>query len=70
MAPSLAVLSQYFYAKKKFLACSSTIKQACLPVWEAAVFLPPLVRQEVKGLSKLLLQKKILTFSFFGRFLK
>ena len=37
MVPSLAVLNQYLYAKKEFLACSSSaIKQVCLPVWEAA----------------------------------
>ena len=38
MIPSLAVLNQYLYGKKEFLACSSTIKQVCIPVWEAAFF--------------------------------
>ena len=37
MVPNLAVLSNYLYGKKKFLACSSSaIKQVSLPVWEAA----------------------------------
>ena len=39
MVPSLSVLKQYLNAKKEFLACSSTIKQVCLPVWEAAFFM-------------------------------
>ena len=32
------MLNQYLYAKKEFLACSSStiIKQVCLPVWEVA----------------------------------
>ena len=39
MILSLAVLNQYFYGKKEFLACSSSsIKQVCLPVAEAAFF--------------------------------
>ena len=40
MIPTLAVLNQYLSGKKEFLACSSsTIKQVCLPVWEAAFFM-------------------------------
>ena len=38
MVPNLAVLNEYLYAKIEFLTCSSTIKQVCLPVWEAAFF--------------------------------
>ena len=38
MVPNLAVLNQNLYDKKEYLAWSSTIKQSCLPVWEAAIF--------------------------------
>ena len=52
MVPSLAVLNQYLFAKKEFLACSRTIKQVRLPLWEAAFLM--FESNVLVGISKLI----------------